>query len=296
MQLILTLAACGQAPEITVTIAVLDEHSESIKWAGVRTGYIRPEGGHRVIEGKTNDEGIFWFTGRPGEHSISARIRKDGYYDSEKRFSVARSVQGYAVNSDTEVSFILREIRNPVAMIYNRRHLVEVQEFGRGFGFDFEKADWVKPYGLGEIPDAVITVSGHFNERDDRTSTLMIEFMNEHDGIMVGEWFPESRLRSPHTAPEIGYHQEFSITFGRSKDGHRVENFGSRETDPLLIFRVRTEVDDDGNIIRANYGKMEEGISFDGVWDRQSHINFRNLFFNPNSQCVSLEYKGLLDK
>ncbi|TVP76049.1 MAG: hypothetical protein EA353_12695 [Puniceicoccaceae bacterium] len=197
---------------------------------------------------------------------------------------------------DTDVAFVLREIRNPVPMYYSQKRLVEVPEFNRYFEFDFEKADWVKPFGAGQIADALINVSGFYNELDDRKSTLTIHFLNEHDGILVGDWFPESRLRSPHVAPESGYQQEFTVTFGQEKEGRKVENFGSRESDPLLIFRVRTEVDNEGNVIRANYGKIEEGISFDGVWDRQSHINFRYLFFNPDPESVSLEYEGVISR
>ncbi|TVP77433.1 MAG: carboxypeptidase regulatory-like domain-containing protein [Puniceicoccaceae bacterium] len=295
-QIPLAFSACAQAPKITITIQVVDEDNKPIESAHIRTGYIRAEGGHRVIEGQTDEDGIFKFSGRPGEHSIQALVKNAGFYESEKRFSVARSVQGYAVNSDTITDLTLRKIRNPVPMSYFQRRLVEVPEFNRDLEFDFEKADWVQPFGGGEIADALINVSGFYNERDDRKSILTIRFLNDHDGILVGDWFPESRLRSPHVAPESGYQQDFTVTFGRKKEGRKVENFGSRESDPLLIFRVRTEVDDEGNVIRANYGKIEEGISFDGVWDRQSHINFRHLFFNADSESVSLEYEGVISR
>lgn len=286
-------------PYVTVDVTVISETGIPIEGVDVIGRFpIRSDLNIPAPRGTTDSEGQVSLRER-AVSTIRIEANKTGFYPSS-----VDAPHHYKWNSETQENeffdvktiVTLREIRNPVPMIYNRRRLLEVPEFNRAFGFDFEKADWVEPHGSGENADALITVSGFYNDRDDRKSTLTIRFLNEHDGITVSEWFPESRLRSPHEAPISGYQQEFTLTFGRAKDGRRFENFGSRVSDPLLVFRVRTELDEDENIIRANYGKIEEGISFDGVWDQRSAINFRNLFFNPDPNSKSLEYEGFVPR
>ena len=64
-----------------------------------------------------------------------------------------------------------------------------------------------------------------------------------------------------------------------------------RETlaqDEYLIFRVRTKIDNDGNIISANYGKIYGPIQFGGGRPTDRPITF-TYYFNPDG-TPNLEY------
>lgn len=270
-QLALALTACAQAPEIQVSFQVVDESTAPVENAEVRTGYIRVQGGDRVIEGQTDEAGIFKFKGRPGEHSIPAKIEKDGYYDCKGRFSVARSIQGYAVNSDTEIKLILREIRNPVPMAAGRTQMDFPSAKG-SYGFDLIERDWLPPHGVGEKADIMVHVDFVFNEWLDHDMQIKWEFVGEPNGIQPFDPIEESTFISPYLAPINGYEKEVSWRNRRferdqwssSMDRYSVENVndlsasgdGRGQGRFFYLFRIRSEVDENGEIVGGHYGKI----------------------------------------
>jgi hypothetical protein len=50
-----------------------------------------------------------------------------------------------------------------------------------------------------------------------------------------------------------------------------------------MIFRTRTRVDEDGNLISAHYGKIY------GLWEFSTMIRVKDMFFNPNPNDTNLE-------
>ena len=50
-----------------------------------------------------------------------------------------------------------------------------------------------------------------------------------------------------------------------------------------MIFRTRTHVDENGNLISAHYGKIY------GLWEFSTMIRAKDIFFNPTPNDTNLE-------
>ncbi len=267
-----SVGAFAQVPTIKVTIRVVDEQNNPIPKADVRTGYYQLSGGHRVIEGESGANGVFIFSGNPAEHSIQALVSKNGYYQSEKRFSIAESVDGYAVNTDTEVKFVLREMRDPVPMYAGRIKIPFPDPKGGRFGFDLLKRDWVAPYGSGSQVDIWITLNFEYRDRNDFEINVTWDFEGEGNGIQSFEpSIPYSMYKSPYQAPAVGYESNISWTWYRRPDpqsgqgfgkstilSHRDFEFSSALAYPqnFYLIRIRSTKNDDGEVEGGHFGKI----------------------------------------
>lgn len=131
---------------------------------------------------------------------------------------------------------------------------IKVPVLEKPIGYDLEKGDWVAPYGKGVISDFIFNCKARDTSRDDWACSYTLTFSNEHDGIQ--EFIPKKNDQSiyewPYEAPEDGY--EPKITWSSSYfKGKEKTDYKKGEKN---IFRVRTKVDEKGNIIEAKYGKM----------------------------------------
>lgn len=296
----------AQVPTINVTIRVTDEKQVPVLDASIRTGYFQLSGGHRVIEGKTDENGVFSFTGNPAENSIQALVRKAGFYQSEKRFSVAKSVDGQAFNTDTEVDFTLREIRNPVPMAAGRIRM-EYSESQGSFKYDLMKRDWLPPHGRGQTADLLVHVDFVYRDLNDHDMQITWEFIGEANGIQSFEPMAESHLISPHEAPMDGYKSKVSwrnrryLRDGEGPPRNRmlVEHVNDLSSSGdgggvrgrhFYLFRIRAEMDEDGEIEGGHYGKIYgfgAMLRPDGDFPGGHHTGV--VYLNPNEGDQNIE-------
>jgi hypothetical protein len=192
---------------------------------------------------------------------------------------------------DPTVGLQLKKIGNPIPLYarkFGEGKPIKLPELGKPVGFDLLKGDWVGPYGKGETVDFIFTLNATFggmtkNGYQIHDSVFTVGFPKEGDGIqsVYAQPFAGSVLRLPRYAPEQGYQTNLFRQMYRHEDGGSAE---CRE-DQNYFFRVRTEKDEKGNIVRALYGKIHGEI---GCW--QNGVIRFSYYLNPTPNERNLEF------
>jgi hypothetical protein len=248
-----TVNAMGMAK---VTIKVVDEEENPVEDANVRIcfhgGCLKKD----AIKGKTDSKGLFVVSGSSSDGVTGGAVEKVGYYDSGYHQDFITWNLGMWQPWNKEIKVILRPKIKPVPM-YVRDKWVTIPAVGKKVGFDLVKFDWVVPYGLGIVADLLIQVDRRLKNYDDFDSIMTMTFPNKFDGIqtfeldMGGDFGVGSVFRTPRYAPESGYQAKLITTIS-SKD---LPVYRTKET--FNFIRVRSELDKNGKLKRAMYGKMK---------------------------------------
>jgi len=129
---------------------------------------------------------------------------------------------------------------------------------------------------------------------------LSANFSGEHNGIqsfsinqIITGPSPRSELPPPPIAPINGYEKTFEY-YARRVPTDRWHGTTSRDDTRRWIYRIRTEVDEDGNIIAANYGWMTKDII--GASNEGKGRFILAYYYNPDPQSRSLEPKEIADR
>lgn len=183
-----------------------------------------------------------------------------------------------------KITVVLKEHRNPIAMY--AKHIDEpVPVRDTPVGFDLEVGDWTVPHGKGKQIDLLLTYKAKVQDYWNGSLELIIACTNQMDGFCRVQKDMSSNFRSVYEAASVGYHPEVQFAFVTTTDKDlKVEKMGDAE---YLTFRVRTVLDDKGNIVRARYGKIYGPIEF-GV-GKNHHVRF-NYYFNPTDNDRNLEF------
>ncbi|MFT5007921.1 MAG: hypothetical protein ACI868_000615 [Granulosicoccus sp.] len=262
---VLAISACGGGL-VGIKIKVVDENNVPIEDAAVALEFMLSEGsnsyrGHTDKKGK--DSAI-----RFGTFGTWYLVTKEGYYDTKGDF-------GYG-NHDATV--ILREKKNPIPMYARKTHLRADRKDLKGHwvGYDFMAGDYVPPHGNGLHKDFEFFYT--FDEVDffNNQYNLAIRFPNEGDGL-IGFKVKDStsKLKSDYLAPEVGCKSESKYYEYRSSDDPMESNFDRFR---MYYFRIRSQVDEDGKVVSALYGKMSS--------------EFPKLYYylNPNDNDRNVEF------
>lgn len=294
VQLVTTFTACSQPTQIDVRAEVFDPDGQPVENATVVMG--APRYGRLGDTGKetsstTDKKGI-------AQLSIQAytdyalAVSKPGYYRTVgPHRSIATPTQAakYAAGPQV-IPLELRPIRNPIRGVTKVVYRSRLPGFDKPAGFDLLTGDWVAPLGKGSVADLVFTLSGYVRNQQDFDEKLSVNFSRADDGIMVLKAPPNTGpvFKFPYEAPTEGYLS--SREWRNAYDGktRRLDNDLSRETN--YIFRVRSERDEKGNVIRALYGVIVDEIEVLGTNETGFNITFcyrlnpdytRNLEFDP---------------
>ena len=132
----------------------------------------------------------------------------------------------------------------------------QIPEFGKWIGFDFECCEWIAPYGKGRSADVLLRFSAMKKSLHDYKYVLDVSFTNNpYAGAYLMKVDEASDLKTKYTADSNAtYKAEFSYVLEQSSGNRRYWNF--LDTDSYLVFRTRTRVDKDNNLIGAHYGKI----------------------------------------
>ncbi|WP_424315289.1 hypothetical protein [Haloferula sp.] len=222
-------------------------------------------------KGETDARGVFQASGEP-QLRMYVRLEKKGYYTT---------VSGRLTRKqDHDVAYVLREIKNPIPL-YAKRLQVFAPVVGKEFGYDCEVGDWVQPHGKGRTKDLVLTAIIH-HEADRYTNhhyELAVSFSNEKDGFVKFEQNRESELEAPYEAPANANFQSSWRYFKKREPGKGIET--NREPDKGYFFRLRTQVDRNGDIISCHYAKAFGDFPDLKIYFNPSP-NDRNLEFDPS--------------
>ncbi|WP_432823270.1 hypothetical protein [Trichloromonas sp.] len=283
---------------ININVKVIDESGKQLKDAKLR---VRFSGGEMPVIRNTDDKGNCSITSSSNDGVVVGTAIKDGYYDSTFHHDFYAQKLGVWQPWGKKLTVVMRPIVNPVPM-YVRNASFNVPVTEEEVGFDLEKADWVIPYGQGTHSDFIFNVERRFDNVDNFDAKMTLTFSNAHDGIQVfkddgggdfnvGSWFRLSRM-----APESGYQSNLERRRSRGSYG-RYDDKNEAE-DNNFIFRVRSEVDETGNLKRAMYGKIRGDIRFStGVLKVGMHYYLNsdytsNLEFDPKRNLFVITDPG----
>ncbi len=219
-------------------------------------------------EGKANVAGRTWL-------QAAAVVEEEGYYWSSVDVPKNDDLEA-ATFAKREAELVLREKKGPVAL-YRRAAEIVPPVFGEPFGYDLEVGDYAAPHGEGKRSDLVFTTKLRQGKDEwDFDYSLTVSFSNAEDGLIVLEQIDGCEFTTPfYDAPEGGYVGEWVYT--RSARPGEPEKKNSK-ANRCYALRLRTVVDEDGEIVSSNYAKIHGDFP-----------KFR-YFYNPRANDRNLEH------
>lgn len=275
---VLSLNACA-VQTVNLTVKVHGNDGKPVDGARVRGYFFQDQVVDKQMksshQGITDGDGVVDLRGTE-ELYVDLKVTKPGYYESNQRVNVRDG-------SNKSVAVLLREVRDPVAM-YARKVKFQPVVMGKEFGYDLLEGDYVSPYGSGKTTDLLLTID--YTERDawNYEYYLSIRFSNLNDGLLSFKvQSAESEFKSDYLAPTSGYQQKW--------DFKRISIKGKQDKtnlDPLrnYYFRMRTVVDDQGEIESANYGKIY-GEFPEIIYYFNPLVNDRNVEFDLQGDLLT---------
>ena len=283
-QLLSLLALCLLATSCngvirTVRVTVTGEDGTPIKDADIWVAYL----GYQKTtqkQGKSNEQGVFSATGSTPLR-MGVRIAKDGYYKTHSgRLSRTQ---------DHDVTFVLRERRNPIPL-FAKREVLFFPANKEWLGYDFEIGDWTAHHGEGKTIDLWFKCDTEKTAPRDGRGSLEIKFKEDEGLLLVEEnYLPLSIMKMPHLAPQTGYQN----TFRRFEESFRNKEF-RRNTGYFFRTRVRKE---GKHIVSAHYGKFMKDFQFSPrAFEKRNNrpkrfaTAFFTYYFNPTPNDRNLEF------
>lgn len=139
--------------------------------------------------------------------------------------------------------------------------------------FDVFLGDWCAPYGKGIRPDFMITCHETTNKVGVCVRGMSIRTENCVDGLLprhIDQW---SKFKYDLSADENAKYQR-EVSKGRFLDADgNSERAADLEDGRYLIFRIRTQTNEVGRVVRANYGTIGESLDFQGDLTLNIHVN-----------------------
>ena len=239
----------------------------------------------------------FTRSGTNGECVVSGRcngscvwnVAKPGYYSSHAEWSLSdtrampKVVGGKWQPYGETKEIVLKEIIAPVDMPGLEYTLIECPAFDKWLGFDLGCCSWVEPYGNGSHPDVLVRLHEDGSGDTAFSATMDLCFTNNpHAGAYVLRKDGDSEMKSVyHADANAAYESRLAYSLSVDSVGRRNEN--GLDEDSYLVLRTRTEVDKDGNLVSAHYGKIY------GKWEFYGGMRAEAIFFNPTPNDTNLE-------
>jgi hypothetical protein len=274
-----------------VTLRIIDDRGLAVSNAEVDAALFEKSSYAHIkkFEGVTDTNGCYVIEGKTiGELSYS--IKKEGFYITRGDYcfysSNRESVKdGRWLPWNPVVKAVLKPKKNPVPM-YAKRVDIEIPEQNKSIGFDMEKGDWVSPYGEGETSDVYISYS--LNRQDLWTGNEQFEISNTNLMCGVRQLSSDifSGFKSAYAAPLSEYSP--ALRYGLNRTKTKIIEKKELSDSDYIIFRSRAFVDAEGNLERANYGKIYPPIRY-GESRGRSRLLF-TYYFNPTPNDRNLEF------
>ncbi len=264
-----------------VTLCVVDSQGTVVTNASIKAGFYNPRKGDDVCIGQTDSNGLFTASGNSID-DMNYSIGKDGYYETIGKHVFYRRTTQPVVDGrwqpwNPTLPAVLKERRNPVAM-YAKPVDTVIPVKDLAVGFDLEAGDWVAPYGKGKSQDILFTYRSQIQDYWTGVKELFIACSNKKDGFYRAKKDVWSKLRSIYEAPTNDYQSSIHLINEGTKDKVlKLENLDESE---YLVFRVRTVLDEKGNIVSARYGKIYGPIKY-GASRKLDRLMF-TYYFNPD--------------
>ena len=280
------LAGCSLAQtnyEWKATMKVVDESGNPISGANADIGYFTHSLPANAL-GITDTNGIFMASHSALESlaEVGLQAEKPGYYTTS-----AERVLGPNYDITKWVftqTLVLKKIGKPIAM-YAKWVNENPPTLGQPIGYDLMMGDWVCAGHKGANADIIFQKEAYRKSGMDYEYKVKVTFPKAGDGIQIYT-IPESEkgsgLHSPHEAPIEGYKPELN----KERSAHPGQPT-KNDDDPnrIYLFRVRTALDQDGNVVSARYGKIY-GDFMQFAYYFNPTPNDRNIEFDPKQNLL----------
>ena len=270
-------------PRAKLTILAVDDDQQPL--SGMQVHVWLSESAIR--DGHTDANGIFVAEGPCTIKDIPITISKKGFYDSRTTYEYpnylsVRNNQWQPWNPMVKV-LVMRAV-NPIPMFAKKLKIV-IPVLDQFVGYDLMKADWVAPYGVGEIADINFQMKKRYVDMWDFDSSFDLALPNMGDGFQKTTLAPyqASKFRLLRSAPIDGYvvtnmHLSESST-----------NLLRSDKEQSFYFRIRTVTNGAGQITSALYGKVYGNFGFDARGGKTGAIIF-TFYLNPTQNDRNLEF------
>jgi hypothetical protein len=238
------------------------------------------------FSGLTDTNGIFVASHKDKSYTLAFDVKKDGYYSVWQRYEMGWAYQYNEAKWNPTIVIVLKRIIKPIPM-YAKRIDAEPPTNGKPVGYDLIVGDWVGPYGKGVTIDILFTREYNRKSLQDYDYKLTVSFPKAGDGIQEFQVpyknMEGSALRSPHEAPTNGYQSQI-VRLNMSHPGQKL--IFDYDENRVYLFRVRTAIDDRGNIVSAYYGKIYgDFMQFNYYFNPTP--NSRNIEFDPKQNLMA---------
>lgn len=323
----LSIASCQEVVDrdYSYKVAVVDEEGTPVEDANVRAmGYeLIPDSPIPVarsfkVNASTDPSGVASISFSSPQTPGGVAITKDGYYQTT---AAAKWVfpEGFLDTpgghvgkmATTKIEAVLKPVKNPIPMIARKDLRILTPDLGVSYGFDLEMGDSLPPLGNGKHADIEFILTGTREDLGDGNKEhvdfqMEIKCPNPDDGFVQfsiedsKEFNKGSALPSAHECPKEGYSNKLLREYKNDKDGGMVEAYRIKHeiANQCAYFRVRTERDEDGNIVSAHYGKLygpleiRPALKLYGHYtgDAQGGFFIHHLYFNPTPNDRNVEF------
>ena len=308
---ILTLAMLGLSS--ATAFAELTEDAKLAVRNGAFGKYV-----YRVVDDEgnavSNAQAHVWFRsyGRPQDRADwVVETDANGMFEAEHRFNEKFSVgidkEGYYHTHD-EINYlamttlpikdgkwqpygetrtvVLKRIMKPHAMLGpDCPPQRKIKAYDKWLGFDLEKGDFLPPMGNGADADMLVRFRLNGQMPHDWSMAMDVSFTNQpYAGAHRLKQDTWSDMKSTYCADtNATYQTDFSFKYCHKKG---VCPYSDKlENDEYMVFRVRTKVDCDGNLISARYGKLYGPWNFEDAGGSQ----IQKVFLNKADNDANLE-------
>ena len=278
---------------VKLEIKVVDQEGNIVPdakiWGGFTSGSRLND--YVLVDGVTDTNGIYIAQGKCNEF-LRFDVRKDGYYRSNIKINFWQSkadpivVDGKWQPYGETRTVVLKRILRPHEM-YNLDNPPQrkISIYDKWLGFDLEKGDFLPPMGNGVESDMLVRFHLAGEMPHDWSKTMDVSFTNyPYAGAYLVKKDLWSDMKSVYSADtNAEYRTSFSFKYCHEKGVYPYAE--KLRSDEYLVFRTRTKIDNDGNLISARYGKLYGPWHFEDAGGSQIY----QVFLNKADNDVNLE-------
>lgn len=298
--------AASDVADAKVTVKVLDEENGcSLEDADIVFSFslpktMNPWDGTKdsVVKGKTDTNGMFSASSSTLRKIHVAVARRD-YYRSSTYYSFKSSEEQLLRGEKWQpwnptLGIRLRKKVEPVPLKAKWLYDLELPPSDVSVGYDLVAGDWVAPHGKGVEADLAFSLVRNYKSSSDYALSLTIATTGKNDGLVGipdNNVITQSELRFPRQAPETGYGVTNILVSQSSSTPTPVGGdwFTRVPSERHFFFRVRTELDDKGQIKKALYGKLVGPIEC-SLFNTKTGKFRLTYYVNPDPNDRNLEF------
>jgi hypothetical protein len=283
--MLIGLSGCSfGTPTGQIAVRVVDESGADLEGSQIQVFFESEVGKKTVKRGVSITNKLFFAEAPIVRPYVTVEVTKDGYYKSAWTYMFrSRDAKLNRYEPWGEIRTLeLRKKMDVQEMQYKFVDLKTIPEFEKPIGFDLLIGDWVKPYGKGAVNDLIFQA----DKEGKWVSEYTVSFSNAGDGIL--EYKMPKKITSaykwPYNAPLDGYQEVLrKITSNHQNANELSEHLVKKKFDTNYMFRIRTKLDEQGNVLSALYGKIRGELKVYAKGGVQFHYYLNT---DPHSQSL----------